>query len=112
MIEAVSLTQYVSSEIKRTMITVVEKKIKQFQCPNCKTQIDITHETPGSIITCKCKNVTYVPAVSKKWWHSLFKFFAALLFGFLMKVIISVTANRLDEKFNEENGKSRVGINR
>lgn len=82
-------------------ISVQEKTIRQFDCPNpdCPESIDITNSNVGTKIQCTaCKNVTWLPDYGNKWWQKPLNVFGGIALSFIVGVGSSMTASH----FNKE----------
>lgn len=86
-------------------INVQERTIRQFDCPNpgCNESLDITNANIGTKVKCQnCKNVTWIPDYSKKWWQKPFNVIGGLLLSFIIGVSASLTAEWFANNVKDE----------
>lgn len=86
----------VPDQIGSDPINVLERRIRQVDCPNpdCNGVLDITNINVGTKIKCKsCSNVTWLPDYGKKWWQRPVSIISGLLLSFIIGVASSLTAS-------------------
>ncbi|CAM4275744.1 BRcat domain-containing protein [Pseudoalteromonas maricaloris] len=91
-------TPKIPESIDNDPISVQERTIRQFDCPNpdCDSSIDITNVNVGTKIKCKsCNNVTWLPDYGNKWWQKPLSIIGGILLSFLIGVASSMSANWL-----------------
>jgi len=98
----------VPNQIDTDPISVQERFIRQFDCPNpiCDESIDITNVNVGTKIQCSaCSNVTWLPDYGNKWWQKPISIIGGLLLSFVIGVGASLTANWVESRpSGKENG--------
>lgn len=91
-------TPILPNQVDNDPISVQEKTIRQFDCPNpdCHDSIDITNSNVGTKLQCvKCKNVTWLPDYGNKWWQKPLSILGGLLLSFVIGIGSSMTATHL-----------------
>ncbi|ENK2025156.1 BRcat domain-containing protein [Vibrio alginolyticus] len=106
------VTPSLPNQIDNDPISVQERRIRQFDCPNpnCESSIDITNVNVGTKIQCTaCQNVTWLPDYSKKWWQKPLSILSGLFLSFLIGIASSMTATWLSDTDAENTPPSGQG---
>lgn len=77
-------------------VKVVEKTIKEVECPNpdCDYKLNITNINEGTKIKCgNCGNVTWVPSYKPKWWQRTKGFIGTIIVSFIIGLLTSLLAS-------------------
>jgi hypothetical protein len=95
----------IPESIDNEPISVQERTIRQFDCPNpdCDSSIDITNVNVGTKIKCKsCNNVTWLPDYGNKWWQKPLSIIGGILLSFFIGVASSMSANWLGDAESQD----------
>jgi hypothetical protein len=94
-------TPKVPESIDSLPISVQERTIRQFDCPNpeCDSSIDITNVNVGTKIKCKaCNNVTWLPDYGNKWWQKPLSIIGGIILSFFIGIASSMSASWLGDE--------------
>ncbi|EHZ7431664.1 hypothetical protein ACPFT9_003346 [Vibrio cholerae] len=93
----------IPNPIDNTPINVVERKVREVDCPNpkCDHKLDITSINYGTKIQCNgCSNVTWTPAYHPKWWQKTKGFALSIIVSLVVGVMGSLIATSIWEHYN------------
>lgn len=110
-----SIASHIPKPIDGDPIHVIEKIIRQVDCPNpqCDQVLDITNINEGTKIQCEaCKNVTWVPAYEPKWWQKTKVILGGLAVSFVVGILSSLVATSIYAKYakTKPDAQTNIGV--
>ena len=97
-----STISHIPTPIAGEPVRVVQKVIKEVDCPNpdCDYRLNITDINEGTKIKCaNCNNITWVPSYKPKWWQRLRNFIWTLIISFVLGILASIIGSAIYENF-------------
>lgn len=95
----------IPSPIDNTPIQVIERKVREVDCPNpkCDHKLDITSINYGTKIECQgCSNVTWTPLYEQRWWQKTKGFILSVMLSLVLGVSGSLIASSILENYNQD----------